>query len=118
MGRSLADDLEANIGSTEGSHSFLSDSFFYVASGSVHEEQIVSTGSAADADDMLETGELNIDSHDLAIVTHAGHSFEHGRGDSDVVDPDAVPLSFSVSQTILTSGVAGMFSFFVPTSLS
>ncbi len=78
----------------------------------------MSTGSALDADDMLETGKLNTDSHDLAIVTHAGHSFEHGHGDSDAVDPDAVPLSFSVPQTILTSGVVGMFSFFVPTSLS
>ena len=111
LGKSLADSFEADIGPTEESHSFSSDSPFDVVPRSVHEEQIVSTGSAADADDMLETDELNIESHDLAIVTHAGHSFEHGRGDNDVVDLDAVPLSFSVPQMILTGGVAGMFSF-------
>uniref|UniRef100_A0A2N9H5E6 Aminotransferase-like plant mobile domain-containing protein n=1 Tax=Fagus sylvatica TaxID=28930 RepID=A0A2N9H5E6_FAGSY len=107
MERSLADDLEADIGSTEGIHSFSSDTSFDIASSLVREEQVVFVGSAADTDDMMETGELNTESQDLAIVTHAGHSFEHRHGDSDAVDPDAVPLSFSVSQTILIGGVAG-----------
>ena len=111
MGRSFASDFETNIGSTQGGHSFSSDTPFDVASDPIHEEQVVSVGSVADADDMLEIGELNTDSHDLAIVTHVGHSFEHWGGDSDAIDPDAVPLSFSVPQTILTGGVTGMFSF-------
>jgi hypothetical protein len=75
---------------------------------------MASAGSAADADDVLEATELNVESadltrHDLAIVTHVSHSFEHGHDDSDAVDSDAVPLSFSVPQMVLTSGVAGMF---------
>ena len=62
---------------------------------------------------MLVADELNIESadlmrHDLAIVAYVDHFFEHGRDGDDVVDPDAVPLSFSVPQTILTSGVTGM----------
>jgi hypothetical protein len=111
LGKSLADSFVADVGSTEGSHSVSSDSFLDVAPGLMPKEQMMSTGSATDADDMLEANELNIESHDLAIVTHARHSFEHERGDSDTADPDAVPLSFSVQQTILTGGVAGMFSF-------
>uniref|UniRef100_A0A2N9H2W2 Aminotransferase-like plant mobile domain-containing protein n=1 Tax=Fagus sylvatica TaxID=28930 RepID=A0A2N9H2W2_FAGSY len=67
--------------------------------------------AAADVDDTLEATELNVESanltrHDLAIVTHASHSFEYGHDDSDAVDSDAVPLSFSVPQIVLTSGVA------------
>uniref|UniRef100_A0A2N9IBE5 Aminotransferase-like plant mobile domain-containing protein n=1 Tax=Fagus sylvatica TaxID=28930 RepID=A0A2N9IBE5_FAGSY len=89
LGKSLADSFEADIGPTEEIHSFSSDSPFDVVPSSVHEEQIVSTGSATNADDMLEIDELNIESHDLAIVTHAGHSFEHERGDSS-----GVPLSY------------------------
>ncbi len=82
----------------------------------------MSMGSAADADDMLEADELNIESadlmrHDLTIVAHAGHSFEHGRDGDDAVDPDVVPLSFSMPQTILTSGVTGM-PHSIPTPLS
>jgi hypothetical protein len=96
MGRSFAGDSEIDIGSTEGSHSISSDTFFDVAPAPMHEEQMMSARSAVDAGDVLETGELNTESHDLAIVTHAGHSFEHGCGDSDAVDPDVVLLSFSV----------------------
>jgi hypothetical protein len=122
LGKSFADSFEADVGSAEGSHSVSSDSFFDVALGSMHEEQIMSAGSAANADNMLETNELNIDfadlmRQDLAIVAHAGHSLEHGRDDNDAVDSDAIPLSFFVPQTILTSGVTGMF-YTVPTPLS
>ena len=122
LGKSFADSFEADVGSAERSHSISSDSFFDVALGSMHEEQMMSAGSAADADNMLEANELNIESadlmrHDLAIIAHAGHSFERGRDDDDAVDSDAVPLSFSVPQTILTSGVTGML-YSVPTPLS
>ncbi len=52
------------------------------------EEQMMSAGSAADADDMLEANELNIESadlmrHDMAIVAHDDHSFEYGHDDND-----------------------------------
>jgi hypothetical protein len=122
LGKSFADSFEADVGSAEGSHSVSSDSFFYVAPGSMPEEQMMSAGSAADADDVLKANELNIKSadlirHDLAIVAHAGHSFENGRDGDDAVDSDAILLSFSVPQTILTSGVTGML-FSVPTPLS
>jgi hypothetical protein len=101
MGRSFASSFKADVGSTEGSHFVSSDSFFYVAPGSMHEEQMASAGSTADADDVLKASELNVESadltrHDLAIITHASHSFEYGCDDSDAVDSDAVPLSFSV----------------------
>ena len=64
-------------------------------------EQMMSAGSAAYADDMLKANKLNIEfadlmRHDLAIVAHASHSFEHGRDGDDVVDSDAIPLSFFV----------------------
>ncbi len=113
LGKDVADSFEADIGSVEGSHSISSDSFFDVTPDPIPEEPMMSAGSAADADDMLEADELNIESadlmrHDLAIVAHAGHSFEHGSDGDDAVDPDIVPLSFSVPQTILTSGVKGM----------
>ena len=122
LGKSFADSFEIDIGSAEGSHSVSSDSFFDVASDSMHEEQMMFVGSAANADDVLEASELNIESadlarHDLAIVTHASHSFEYGRDENDVVDFDAVPLSFSMPHTILTSGVIGVF-YSVPTPLS
>ena len=122
MGRSFAGSFEADVGSIEESHSVSSDSFSDVAPGSMNEEQMASAGSAADADDKLEATELNVESanltrDDLAIVTHASHSFEYGHDDSDVIDSDAVPLSFSVPQIVLTSGVAGMFHS-VPTPLS
>ena len=121
MGRSFAGSFEADIGSTEGSHSAASDSFSNVAPDSMNEEQMASAGSAADADDVLAVTKLNVESadltrHDLAIVIHASHSFEHGRDDSDAVDSDAVPLSFSVPQMVLTSGAACMFHS-VPTPL-
>jgi hypothetical protein len=122
LGKSFADSFEADIGSAEGSLSVSNDSFFDVASGSMHEEQMMFAGSVADADDVLEASELNIEfadlaRHDLAIVTHASHSFEYGRDENDAIDSDAVPLSFSVPQTILTSGVIGVF-YSVPTPLS
>jgi hypothetical protein len=96
--------------------------FLMLPQASIPEEPMMSAGSAADADDMLEADELNIESadlmrHDLAIVAHAGHSFEHGRDGDDAVDPDVVPLSFSVPQTVLTSGVTGMLHS-IPTPLS
>jgi hypothetical protein len=122
LGKSFADSFEADIGSPEGSLSVSSDSFFDIALGSMHEEQMMFAGSVADADDVLEANELNIESadlarHDLAIVTHDSHSFEYGHDENDAVDSDAVPLSFSVPQTILTSGVIGVF-YSVPTPLS
>ena len=101
LGKSFVDSFEADVGSTEESHYISNDSLFDVAPGPMHEEQMISAGSAADADDMLGANELNIESaelmrQDLAIVAHVGHSFEHGRDDDDVVDSDAIPLSFSV----------------------
>uniref|UniRef100_A0A2N9H782 Aminotransferase-like plant mobile domain-containing protein n=1 Tax=Fagus sylvatica TaxID=28930 RepID=A0A2N9H782_FAGSY len=64
MGRSFAGSFEADVGSIEESH------------------------SVSNADDTLEATELNVESanltrHDLAIVTHASHSFEYGHDDSD-----------------------------------
>ena len=114
MGKDIADSFEADVGSAEGSDSVSSDSFFDVTSDPIPEEPMMSVGSPADADDMIEADELNIESadimrHDLAIVAYAGHSSEHGRDGHDAVDLDVVPLSFSVPQTILTSGVTGMF---------
>ena len=122
LGKSFTDSFEADVGSAKGSHFVSSDSFFDVAPGSMHEEQMMSTGSAVDANDTLEANELNIESadlmrHDLAIVAHAGHSFEHERDDDDAIDSDAIPLSFSVPQTILTSGVTGIL-YSAPTPLS
>jgi hypothetical protein len=109
LGKDIADSFEEDVGSAEGSDSVSSDSFFDVTSDPIPEEPMMFAGSPADADDMLEADELNIEfadimRHDLAIVAHAGHSSEHGRDGHD-----AVPLSFSVPQTILTSGVTGMF---------
>jgi hypothetical protein len=122
LGKSFADSFEADVGSAKESHSISSHSFFDVAPGFMHEEQMMSVRSAADADDKLKANELNIESadlmrHDLAIIAHAGHSFERGHDDDDAVDSDAVPLSFSVTQTILTSGVTSML-YSLPTPLS
>jgi hypothetical protein len=122
LGKSFTDSFEADVGSTEENHSVSSDSFFDVAPGSMHKEQMISAESAADANDVLEANELNIEfadlmRHDLAIVAHAGHSFEHGCDDDNAVDSDAVPLSFYVPQTILMSGVTGMF-YSVPSPLN
>ncbi len=122
LGKIFANSFEADVGSAEGSHSVSSDSFFDFTLGSMHEKQIMYVGSAADADDVLGASELNIESadlarHDLAIIAHAGHSFENGLDENDAVDSDAMPLSFSVPQKILTSGVTGMF-YSVPTPLS
>ena len=111
-----------DVGSTEGSHSIASDTFSDVAPGSMNEEQMVSVGSATDGDDVLEATKLNVESadlirHNLAIVTHASHSFEYGRDDGDAIDSDEMPLSFSTLQMALTSGVASM-SHSVSTPLS
>jgi hypothetical protein len=65
LGKSVADSFETDVGSTEGGHSASSDSFFDVTPGSMPEEQMMSAGSAADADDMLEADDLNIGSADL-----------------------------------------------------
>ena len=122
LGKSMADSFKANVGSTEGGHFASSDSFFDVTPSSMLDEQMVSAGFAADVDDMLEADNLNVRSadlmsHDLAIVPHASHSFGHGRDDGDAIDSDAVPLSFSVSQTVLTSRVTGvLYSVLIPLS--
>uniref|UniRef100_A0A2N9FHF1 Aminotransferase-like plant mobile domain-containing protein n=1 Tax=Fagus sylvatica TaxID=28930 RepID=A0A2N9FHF1_FAGSY len=98
MGRIFEGNFEADVGSTEGSHSIASDSFSDIALGSMNEEQMVFVGSAANGDDVLKATELNVESanltrHNLAIVTHSSHSFEYGRDDDDVVDSDAMPLT-------------------------
>ncbi len=113
LGKSGADSFEVDVGSMEGDHSVSSDSFFDVISGFMPEEQMVSTGSVVDADDMLEDADLNIGSadlarHDLAIIPHASHSFEHGSDGDDVVDSNAVPLSILMPQTVFTSRVIGI----------
>ena len=122
LGKSVANSFKADVGSTEGGHSVSSDSFFDVTPGFMPDEQMMSAGSVADADDMLEADDLNIGSadlmsHDLAIVPHASHSFEHRRNDDDAMDLDVVPLSFSVPQTVLTSRVTGTL-YSVPIPLS
>ena len=96
--------------------------FFDTTPGSVPEEQMMSAGSTAGDDDMPGADDLNIGSadliiHDLAIVPHASHLFEHGHDGDGAVDPDTVPLSISVLQTILTSRVTGMLHS-APTHLS
>jgi hypothetical protein len=122
LGKSVADSFKADVGSTGGSHSVSSDSFFDVTPGSMPEKQMMSAGSAADDDDMLKADDSNIGSadlmsHDLAIVPHASHSFGHGRNDGDAADSEVVPLSFSVPQAVLTSRVIGMlYSVLIPLS--
>jgi hypothetical protein len=122
LGKSVADSSEAGAESTEGGHSSSSDSLFDTTLGSVPEEQIIPVGSTADdanipgADDS-NIGSAGLMSPDLAIVPHASQSFGHGRDDGDAVDPEAIPLSFSVPQTVLTSGVTGMLhSILIPLS--
>ncbi len=122
LGKSFADSFEADVGSVEESHSVSSGSFFDVAPGPMHEEQMMSVGSVADADYVLKASDLHIESadlirHGLAIVAHASHSFKYGHDDNDAVDSDVVPPSFSMPQTVLTSGVVGMFHS-IPTPLS
>ena len=65
LGKSVADSFEADVGSTEGGHPVSSDSFFDVTPGSMHEKQMMSAGSAANDDDMLEADDSNIGSADL-----------------------------------------------------
>jgi hypothetical protein len=80
----------------------------------MNEEQMVSVGSATDGDDVLEATKLNVEftsliRHNLAIVTHASHTLEHGRDNNDnneAVDSDGVPLSLSTPQMALTSRTA------------
>uniref|UniRef100_A0A2N9GCD7 Aminotransferase-like plant mobile domain-containing protein n=1 Tax=Fagus sylvatica TaxID=28930 RepID=A0A2N9GCD7_FAGSY len=48
MRRSFEGNFEADVGSTEGSHSIASDSFSNVAPGSMNEEQMAFVGSATD----------------------------------------------------------------------
>ncbi len=114
--KSVADGSEAGSESTEGGHPSPSDSFFDTAPGSVPEEQIMSAESTIGDDDMPGADDSNIGSaglisHDLAIVPHASHSFGHGRDDGGAADSEVVPLSFSVPQTVLTSGATGMLYF-------
>ena len=122
MRRSFEGDFEADVGSTEGSHSIVDDSFSDVVPGPMDEEQMASIGSAADSDDVLEATELHVESadlirHSLAIFTHANHPFEHGHDDGDTVDSDAVPPSFSIPQIAFTGGIAGM-SYSISTPLN
>ena len=114
LGKNVADSPEAGAESTEGGHSSSSDSFFDTTPSSVPEEQILSAGSIADDDDIPIADDSNIGSaslisHDLAIVPHASHSFGHGRDGGDAADSEVIPLSFSVPQSVLTSGVMVCF---------
>uniref|UniRef100_A0A2N9I674 Uncharacterized protein n=1 Tax=Fagus sylvatica TaxID=28930 RepID=A0A2N9I674_FAGSY len=102
LGTSVADSPEADAESMEGGHSTSSDSFFDTTPGSMPEGQMMSAGSTAD---------------DLAIVPHASHLFEHGHDGDDAADPDTVPLSISVPQTVLTSRITSMLHS-APTPLS
>ncbi len=107
--KSVAGSSEVGAESTEGGHSSSSDSFLDSAPSSVPEEQIMFAGSTADDDDMPEAdnssmGPANPMGNDLAIVPHASY----GRDDDNAVDADVDPLSFSVPQTVLASGVTGM----------
>ena len=122
LGKSMVDSPEAGAESTKGGHSSSSDSFFETTPSSVPEEQILSAGSTADDDDMPKADDSNIGfagliSRDLAIVPHASHSFGHGRDGGDAADSEVIPLSFSVPQTVLTSGVTGtLYSVLIPLS--
>ncbi len=122
LGKSVADSSEAGAESMEGGHSSSSDSFFDTTPGFVLEEQIMFSGYTADDDDMPGADDPNIGfadliSQDLAIVPHASHSFGPRRDHGDAADSEVVPLSFSVPQTVLTSGVTGMlYSVFIPLS--
>ena len=122
MGNSFEGDFEADVGSTEESHSIANDSFSDVAPSSMDKEQMASVGSAIDDDDVIEATELNVESadltgHNLTIVTHANHPFEPGHDDGDTVDSDAVPPSFSIPQIAFTGGIAGM-SYSISTPLN
>jgi hypothetical protein len=122
LGTSVADSPEADAESMEGGHSTSSDSFFDTTPGSVPEGQMMSAGSTAGDDDMPGADDSNIRSadlmiDDLAIVPHASHLFEHGHDGDDAADPDTVPLSISVPQTVLTSRITGMLHS-APTPLS
>ena len=86
------------------------------------EEQMMPAGSTVDDDDMSGANDLNIGSadlmiHDLAIVPHVSHLFEHGHDGDGAADLDIVPLSISVLQTVLTSRITGMLHS-APTPLS
>ncbi len=122
LGKSVADSFEADVRPTERGHSVSSDSFFDATPGSMPEEQMMPARSTADDDDMLGANDSNIGStdlmiHDLAIVPHASHLFEHGHDGDGAADPDTVPLSISVLQTVLTSRITGMLHS-APTPLS
>jgi hypothetical protein len=107
--KSAADSSEVGAESTGEDHSSSSGSFFDSTPSSVPEEQIMSTGSTADDDDMPEADDSSMEpadpmEGDLAIVPHAGH----GHGDDSTVDADIDPISFSMPQTVLSSRVTGM----------
>jgi hypothetical protein len=109
----VVDSPKADAESTEGGHSASSDSFFDTTPSSVPEEQMISARSTADDDDMPGADDSNIGSadliiHDLAIVPHASHLFEHGHNGDGAADPNTVSLSISVPQTVLTSRVTGI----------
>ena len=107
LGKSTAGSSKAGDESMGEEHSSSSDSFFDSTPGSVPEDQVVSAGSTADDDDMPEADDSSMGAagymeEDLAIVPHAGHVHD----DDSTVDTDVDPISFSLSQTVLTS--AGM----------
>ena len=96
--------------------------FFDTTPGSVPEEQMMSAGSTTGDDDMPGADDSNIGFadlmvYDLAIVPHASHPFGHRHDGNGAADPDIVPLSISVPQTVLTSRVTGMLHS-TPTPLS
>ena len=112
--KSATDSSEVDAESTGEDHSSSSDSFFNSAPDSVPEEQIMPAGSTADDEDMpgaddSSTRRADPTEADLAIGPYASH----GRDDDSAVDADVDPISFSVPQTVLTSGVTGMLLSFI-----
>ena len=102
LGKGTASSSEAGDESMGEEHSSSSDSFFDSTPGSVPEDQVMSTGSTTDDDDMLEADDSSMGAagsmeEDLAIIPHAGHD------DDSAVDADVDLISFSLPQTVLTS---------------
>ena len=122
LGKSVADSFEADVGPTERGHSVSSDSFFDATPGSMPEEQMMPAGSTVDDDDMSGANDSNIRPadlmiHDLAIVPHVSHLFEHEHDGDGAANLDIVPLSILVLQIVLTSRITGMLHS-APTPLS
>uniref|UniRef100_A0A2N9FZU3 Aminotransferase-like plant mobile domain-containing protein n=1 Tax=Fagus sylvatica TaxID=28930 RepID=A0A2N9FZU3_FAGSY len=101
LGKSTAGSSEAGDESMGEEHSSSSASFFDSTPGSLPEDQVVSAGSTADDDNMLEADDSSMEAagsmeEELAIVPHGGHD------DDSAVDTDVDPISFSLPQTVLT----------------